>query len=100
MRDLVENIIEKLDYFEIECEELKKDAYDELDRNEFPDNQYLWATIRNMVELLEQYTAQEEGTMNEYKRQELLDLIDELYEDERINLTAYNKLRWAIEEDE
>lgn len=57
MRDLVENIIEKLDYFEIECEELKKDAYDELDRNEFPDNQYLWATIRNMVELLEQYTA-------------------------------------------
>lgn len=57
MRDLVENIIEKLEYFEIECEELKKDAYDELDRNEFPDNQYLWATIRNMVELLEQYTA-------------------------------------------
>lgn len=57
MRELVENIIEKLDYFEIECEELKKDAYDELDRNEFPDNQYLWATIRNMVELLEQYTA-------------------------------------------
>lgn len=57
MRDLVENIIEKLDYFEIECEELKKDAYDELDRNEFPDNQYLWATIRNMAELLEQYTA-------------------------------------------
>ena len=27
MRDLVENIIEKLEYFEIECEELKKDAY-------------------------------------------------------------------------
>jgi hypothetical protein len=57
MRDLVENIIEKLEYFGIECEELKKDAYDELDRNEFADNQYLWATIRNMVELLEQYTA-------------------------------------------
>lgn len=57
MREIVENIIEKLNYFEIECEELKKDAYDELDRNEFPDNQYLWATIRNMVELLEQYTA-------------------------------------------
>ena len=57
MRDLVEAMIEKLDYFEIECEQLKKDAYDELDRNEFADNQYLWATIRNMVELLEQYTA-------------------------------------------
>ena len=57
MRELVEAMIEKLDYFEIECEELKKDAYDELDRNEFPDNQYLWATIRNMAELLEQYTA-------------------------------------------
>ena len=38
--------------------------------------------------------------MNEYKRQELLDLIDELYEDERINLTPYNKLKLAIEEDE
>ena len=57
MRDLVENIIEKLEYFEIECEELKKDAYDELVRNEFADNQYLWATIRRMAELLEQYTA-------------------------------------------
>lgn len=57
MRDLVENIIEKLEYFEIECEELKKDAYDELDRNEFADNQYFWATIRRMAELLEQYTA-------------------------------------------
>ena len=38
--------------------------------------------------------------MSEYKRQELLDLVEELYEDERINLTAYNKLRWAIEEDQ
>lgn len=57
MRELVENIIEKLDYFEIECEELKKDAYDELDRNEFPDNQYLWSIIGSMAELLEQYTA-------------------------------------------
>ena len=57
MREIVEGMIEKLDYFEIECEDLKKDAYDELDRNEFADNQYLWATIRNMVELLEQYTA-------------------------------------------
>lgn len=37
--------------------------------------------------------------MNEYKRQELLDLIEELY-DERINLTAYYKLKQAIEEDD
>ena len=57
MRDLVEAMIEKLDYFEIECEDLKKDAYSELEVNEFPDNQYLWATIRRMAELLEQYTA-------------------------------------------
>lgn len=57
MREIVENIIEKLDYFEIECEELKKDAYDELDRNEFPDNQYLWCIIKHMAEILEQYTA-------------------------------------------
>lgn len=57
MREIVEGMIEKLDYFEIECEELKKDAYDELDRNEFADNQYLWCIIKHMVELLEQYTA-------------------------------------------
>lgn len=57
MRDLVEAMIEKLDYFEIECEDLKEAAYSELEVNEFPDNQYLWATIRNMTELLEQYTA-------------------------------------------
>lgn len=57
MRELVEAMIEKLDYFEIECEELKKDAYDELDRNEFADNQYLWCIIKHMAELLEQYTA-------------------------------------------
>lgn len=57
MRDLVEAMIEKLDYFGIECDYLKEDAYAELEVNEFPDNQYLWATIRNMVELLEQYTA-------------------------------------------
>ena len=37
--------------------------------------------------------------MNEYKRQELLDLVEELFEDERINLTAYNKFKWSIEED-
>lgn len=57
MRDLVEAMIEKLDYFEIECEELKKDAYSELEVNEFPDNQYLWAIIKNMAEKLENYTA-------------------------------------------
>ena len=57
MRDLVEAMIEKLDYFEIECEELKKDAYSELEVNEFPDNQYLWAIIKSMAEKLENYTA-------------------------------------------
>lgn len=57
MRDLVEAMIEKLDYFEIECEDLKEAAYSELDRNEFADNQYLWCIIKHMAELLEQYTA-------------------------------------------
>ena len=57
MRNLVEAMIEKLDYFEIECEDLKEDAYDELERNEFPDNQILWSMIKNMAEILEQYTA-------------------------------------------
>lgn len=57
MRDLVEAMIEKLDYFGIECEYLKEDAYSELEVNEFPDNQYLWCIIKHMAELLEQYTA-------------------------------------------
>ena len=57
MRELVEGMIEKLDYFEIECEDLKKDAYSELEVNEFPDNQMLWAIIKSMAEILEQYTA-------------------------------------------
>lgn len=57
MRNLVEAMIEKLDYFEIECEDLKEDAYDELKRNGFPDNQYLWSIIGSMAEILEQYTA-------------------------------------------
>jgi hypothetical protein len=57
MREIVEAMIEKLDYFEIECEDLKEDAYDELERNEFPDNQILWSMIKNMAEILEQYTA-------------------------------------------
>lgn len=57
MRNLVEAMIEKLDYFEIECEDLIEDAYDELERNGFPDNQYLWSIIGSMAEILEQYTA-------------------------------------------
>lgn len=57
MRDLVEAMIEKLDYFEIECEDLKEAAYSELEVNEFPDNQYLWSIIGSMAEILEQYTA-------------------------------------------
>lgn len=57
MRNLIEEMIEKLDYFEIECEDLKKDAYSELEVNEFPDNQMLWAIIKSMAEILEQYTA-------------------------------------------
>ncbi len=57
MREIVEAMIEKLDYFGIECDYLKKDAYSELEVNEFPDNQYLWAVIKSMAGLLEQYTA-------------------------------------------
>lgn len=57
MREIVEAMIEKLDYFGIECDYLKEDAYAELEVNEFPDNQYLWAVIKSMAGLLEQYTA-------------------------------------------
>ena len=35
MREIVEAMIEKLDYFGIECDYLKEDAYAELEVNEF-----------------------------------------------------------------
>ena len=59
MRDLVEAMIEKLEYFGLEekAEYYREETESELSRNDFPDNQYLWAMIKDMAEILENYTA-------------------------------------------
>lgn len=59
MRNLVEEIIEKLEYFDLKDDAnfYREETNQELERNEFPDNQILWSMIKNMAEILEQYTA-------------------------------------------
>lgn len=59
MRNIVEAMIEKLEYFDLkeEADFFREETETELSRNDFPDNQYLWAMIKNMAEILEQYTA-------------------------------------------
>lgn len=59
MREIVEGMIEKLEYFGLEekAEYYREETESELSRNDFPDNQYLWAMIKDMAEILEQYTA-------------------------------------------
>lgn len=59
MRNIVESMIEKLEYFELtdEANNFKEDVEIELRSNDFPDNQMLWSIIKNIAEILEQYTA-------------------------------------------
>lgn len=59
MRELVEGMIEKLEYFGLteEANDFRQDAEIELKSNDFPDNQMLWSMVKNMAEILEQYTA-------------------------------------------
>lgn len=59
MRNLVEEMIEKLEYFDLtdEANFYREETEKELKSNDFPDNQMLWAMIKNIAEILEQYTA-------------------------------------------
>ncbi len=59
MRNIVESMIEKLEYFGLtdEANNFKEDVEIELRSNDFPDNQMLWSIIKNIAEILEQYTA-------------------------------------------
>lgn len=59
MRDLVEAMIENLEYFGLteNADFFREETEKELAVNEFPDNQMLWSMIKNMAEILEQYTA-------------------------------------------
>ena len=60
MRNIVEAMIEKLEYFDLkeEADFFREETETELSRNDFPDNQYLWSMIKDMAERLEQYTTQ------------------------------------------
>lgn len=55
MRNIVESMIEKLEYFGLtdEANNFKEDVEIELRSNDFPDNQMLWSIIKNIA----QYTA-------------------------------------------
>ena len=55
--EIVNNLIEILDSFEIEWEDLKRDILRELKNKSTADNQDLWVCIREMVILMEEYVG-------------------------------------------
>lgn len=59
MRNIVEAMIRNLEYFGLEDEAkyYREETESELSRNDFPDNQYLWSMIKDIAEILENYTA-------------------------------------------
>lgn len=57
MVEIVNNLIEILDSFEIEWEDLKRDILRELKNKSTADNQDLWVCIREMVILMEEYVG-------------------------------------------
>lgn len=57
MVEIVNNLIEILDSFEIEWEDLKRDIFRELKNKPTADNQDLWVCIREMAILMEEYVG-------------------------------------------
>lgn len=57
MVEIVNNLIEILDSFEIEWEDLKRDILRELKNKPTADNQDLWVCIREMAILMEEYVG-------------------------------------------
>lgn len=55
--EIVNNLIEILDSFEIEWEDLKRDTLRELKNKPTADNQDLWVCIREMAILMEEYVG-------------------------------------------
>ena len=55
--EIVSKLIEMLDSFEIEWEDLKRDTLRELKNNSTADNQDLWVCIREMAILMEEYVG-------------------------------------------
>lgn len=57
MLEIVNKLIEILDSFEIEWEDLKRDTLRELKNNPNAENQELWVCIREMAILMEKYVG-------------------------------------------
>ena len=59
MREIINAMIEKLEYFGLEedAKNYREDAENELRFHDTVENQALWAMVRSMAELLENYTA-------------------------------------------
>lgn len=57
MLEIVNKLIEILDSFEIEWEDLKRDTLRELKNNPTAENQELWVCIREMANLMEKYVG-------------------------------------------
>lgn len=59
MRELIDIMIENLEYFGLkeEVDFFREETERELAVNEFADNQALWMLIKGIAERLEQYTA-------------------------------------------
>lgn len=59
MKEVVLRLIEEIEKFEIKdsyWEELKKDTFEELERKNTVDNQYLWLCIKLISEYMTEYT--------------------------------------------
>lgn len=57
MEEIVNGLIEKVDSFGIEWEDLKKDTLRELKNKPTEDNQELWVCIREIAVLMEEYVG-------------------------------------------
>lgn len=57
MEEIVNGLIEKVDSFEIEWEDLKRDTLRELKNKPTADNQNLWVCIREMAISMEEYVG-------------------------------------------
>ena len=57
MEETVNGLIQEVDNFEIEWEDLKRDTLRELKNKPTADNQDLWVCIREIANLMEEYVG-------------------------------------------
>lgn len=60
MRELINELIEKVESYDVdsdEWKELKKDILKELEVKDTPDNQYLWSLIAKISEMMNEFVG-------------------------------------------